>query len=434
MRKVWLVASREYRSTVKRKGFIIATLGMPVFFAFIMVLSAGIGFFTFWQGKSRTEVVGVVDESGLVRPELLPEVLASTTLAEDLERVLVRLPEGLREQAEQTVQEMAPTVEVRFFPSRQEAAAESGLSGYYVIPFDYLEHGRVELILQRAGFMTDDRPGWRIVWRLMAASMVEGRVDKEMAQRIWLPARVESTLIGERGEVVEGGPLSQMTEFLVPYLFTILFVIAIMTSAGYLLQGVAEEKENRVIEVLLSSVTSNQLLAGKVVGLCGAGLTQIVVWIVIGLLPAMLLFPYLELNWGQVAIAMFFFFLGFLLFGTLMGGIGALGNNLREGQQMAIAVTMTAVFPLFFISFLLAEPNGTLARLLSFLPLTAPVTMILRASITSLAWWEVLVSAGILTTSLFILIRLAAKIFHLGVLMYGKRPSVFEVVRWLRAA
>ncbi len=117
-----------------------------------------------------------------------------------------------------------------------------------------------------------------------------------------------------------------------------------------------------------------------------------------------------------------------------MAGLGSLGNNFRESQQTSMVASLAAVFPVMFNVIILAQPNGTFARVLSFMPLTAPVTMVMRVGATQVAWWEILLSAAILVASLFFFLRLAAKLFRLGTLMYGKRPSAVEIVRWLREA
>jgi ABC-2 type transport system permease protein len=211
-------------------------------------------------------------------------------------------------------------------------------------------------------------------------------------------------------------------------------MISIIGSSGYLLQGVAEEKENRVIEILVSSATTDQLLAGKVLGLCAAGLTQLLIWICIGVAPAAATFPFLDLRWSQLGVALVFFLLGFLLYGTLMGGCGALGNNYRESQQLSVVWTMSAVSPFFVMTFIMQQPNGTLARVFSYIPLTAPVTMMLRVSSTAVPLWDIALSAVLLAASLYFFIKLGGKLFRVGVLMYGKRPTLVEIVRWLRAA
>lgn len=435
MNKVSLVAKREYLTTVRRKGFIIATLGMPVFFMLLFGIIGGVGLLTARASKNKAETLGIVDQSGLIKFSLLDKVrsLMPSTAAQATERI----PPMFRDPIQREISKLTSNLQFRRFASRAEASSaylRKEVSGYYVIPPNFLNTGEIQLEIRKAGFMSEERPGWNVIQRLAQASLVDGKLEDPLAQRLWVPARLKSVILTETGQPDKGGQLAQITTFAVPYFFTIFFMISIMSSAGYLLQSVVEEKENRVIEILLSSVTPEQLLAGKVLGLCGAGLTQISVWAIIGVSPALYLLPFLELRWSQLLVALVFFLLGFLLFGTLMGGFGSLGNNFRESQQMSIVWSMSAVTPMFFMVALLAQPNGTLARVLSYIPLTAPVTMMLRNSAARVPWWDITLSAGILMASLFLFVRLGAKMFHLGVLLYGKRPTLVEIVRWIKAA
>lgn len=436
MKRVWLVAAREYLCTVRRKGFIVATLGMPLLFIAILGVSGAAQYFAFRSTRMHSESIGIVDEAGLVKRDLLDKIQSSTPSA--LARKLdAAMPQTVRDQAQREVKKIGGMLRFKFFSSRQQAHSEllgESLRAFYVVPEDYVERGEIELEMRKGGFMSDDRPGWQVVERLVRASLVEGKVERLLGERLWLPARLKSVTITETGQPETRGELSVVADFVVPYVFTLLFLMSILGSAGYLLQSVAEEKENRVIEILLSSVTPEQLLGGKVLGLCGAGLTQLAVWILIGIAPAVWLLPFLHVRASLLLIALVFFILGFLLFGTLMAGFGSLGNNVKESQQMALVWTMSSVIPLFFMTLLLAQPNGTFARVMSYIPLTAPLTIMLRTSAASVPWWDVTLSAAILLVSLFVFIRLAARMFRLGILLYGKRPTFVEIFRWLRAA
>jgi len=436
MNKVWLVAVREYVSTVKRKGFVIATLGMPLFFMLIFGIAALVGLFTVNKTRNQREVVGIVDESGLIDFGLLPSVQKyhdrrTNQVLDDLASAL-----GSQSSNMAAAQVSIPSgrVEFRVYGARDAVHLDPPLRGYYVVPANYLESGEIQLLLKKGSLLSDDRPGWRVLQSLMDASLAKGRVDATIAGRLWMPPKLKAVALNETGQVATRGVIDEVSQFAVPYVFTIFFMLSIMTSAGYLLQSVAEEKENRVMEVLLSSLTPDQLLAGKVIGLGGAGLTQILVWVVVGVFPSLAVAPFLDLHWSQLLVAIVFFVLGFLLFGSLMGGFGSIGSNLKESQQTTMIWTLMAVVPLFFVSILIAEPNGTLARVLSYIPFTAPITMMLRVACGPVPWWDIGLSALILGVSLLIFVRLAAKVFRLGVLMYGKRPTVFEIVRWLRAA
>lgn len=436
MNKIWLVAVREYVSTVKRKGFVIATLGMPLFFMLIFGIAALVGLLTVNKSRNQREVIGIVDESGLIDFNLLASVQKYHD--QRTSQVLDELASALGSQSSKMTpaQVSIPSggVEFRVYPTRNAVRLDSPLRGYYLVPADYLQSGEIQLLLKKGSFLADDRPGWRVLQSLMDASLAKDRVEATIASRLWMPPRLKAVALNETGGISTRGVIDEVSQFAVPYVFTIFFMLSIMTSAGYLLQSVAEEKENRVMEVLLSSLTPDQLLAGKVIGLGGAGLTQILVWVVVGVFPSLAVAPFLDLRWSQLLVAVVFFVLGFLLFGSLMGGFGSIGSNLKESQQTTMIWTLTAVVPLFFVSILIAEPNGTLARVLSYIPFTAPITMMLRVACGRVPWWDIGLSALILGVSLLVFVRLAAKVFRLGVLMYGKRPTIFEIVRWLRAA
>jgi ABC-2 type transport system permease protein len=429
MRKMWLVAVREYIATVKRKGFVITTVGFPLLILVPVAVTLLADYLVSARPDTRVQWIGIVDESGLIRSELLDRIIADQegdvvpggggrALPRSLE--LDRLP--------------GPPLRFRILDSREEARASEDLRAYYIVPEDFLESGEVELHARgRAGI--HDRPGWEVVRRLVTASLLAGAMDEAAADRLAGAPRLRTNVLLRADDPsLRQETLNRLADFMLPYFLTFLFVISIMTSAGYVLRSVAEEKESRVMEILLSSLTTDQLLAGKILGLCGAGLTQLLIWLGMGLLPALLLLPRLDLALSQLFLALVFFLLGFLLFGSLMGATGALGANLRESQQISLIWTMPAVIPLLFISFLIAEPNGVLARVLSFIPLTSPVAMMIRIASGQVPWWDALIAALILTGSLIFFVKLASRLFRLGVLMYGKRPTLRELSRWLRAA
>ena len=438
MQKILIVARREYLSTIRRKAFIILTIGMPVFFMILFGVSAVGGMLAARSEAKSSLPVGIVDEAGVVDMGLLEKVRASFPALKTPGRDGDRLA-ALKDlqDFDSSMARMRGMIQIKTFGSREGARSaflNKEIRGYYVVPADFLVKGEIRLVIRKGGFLSDDRPAWSTISRLLQASILEGKVNEDLGRRVWIPPRVESTQMSESGEVSGSGREGEFASFVVPYFSSLFFMLAIIGTSGYLLQGVAEEKESRVIEILISSVTTDQLLAGKVLGLCGAGLTQLLIWITVGVTPAALTFSYLDLRWSQLVVALVFFLLGFLLFGTLMAGCGALGNNYRESQQMSVIWTMSAASPLFVMTFLMQQPNGTLARVMSYIPLTAPVTMMLRTSSAAVPAWDIALSAAILAASLFFFVRLGGKLFRVGVLMYGKRPSVVEIVRWLKAA
>jgi ABC-2 type transport system permease protein len=193
--------------------------------------------------------------------------------------------------------------------------------------------------------------------------------------------------------------------------------------------------------VLLASAKPDQILAGKLVGLSGAGLLQIAVWLImvlatgIGIVP-LLVASDVAIPWLTVALAIPLFFVSFLFFGSLMLGTGSLGSNMREAQQFGMMWSLTAALPLMMMGVLLREPHGLVARVLSWVPFTSGPVIMMRASVDpgGLAWWEVAGAFALLLASTWVAIRLGARLFRVGLLSVGSRPSLREILRQARLA
>jgi ABC-2 type transport system permease protein len=156
----------------------------------------------------------------------------------------------------------------------------------------------------------------------------------------------------------------------------------------------------------------------------------------VGLLfiPTAAMFSFIEFSVGKVLLSFVYFILGYLLFASLMAGTGTIGNTVQESSQLSLIWTMTSMLPMFMMVTLSEAPNSALARALSFFPLTAPVTMLLRISSTKVSPVDVVISIGVLTLSIYVSVKGAAKLFRVTSLMYGKRPSLPELIRWMREA
>jgi ABC-2 type transport system permease protein len=307
----------------------------------------------------------------------------------------------------------------------------------YVVPADYLKSGGVETYQRLdASFNIGRARGRESLEKLLERSLIADRIPAEMRPLVERPIAASASrsfTVADNGTIAALDAVGRIARVAIPGVFAILFFMSVMVSAGYLLQGVSEEKENRVIEVILSSVRPDQLLFGKLLGLGAAGLLQLVVWIAVATMATSLLAA------AALAVLFFgcllFFVLGFLMLGSLMTGTAALGTTAREGQQMAtIWSTLTIMPPAFTWMGVLDAPNGALARALGWFPLTAPITMMLRLGTGQVPWWDVLVSAASLVVGVYLSIRVAGALFRLGLLMYGKRPSLREIFRQLRHA
>ena len=252
------------------------------------------------------------------------------------------------------------------------------------------------------------------------------------------PLAVQSIRLDETGQVAkdQGG----FAAFVFPLVFGMLLIITIMTASGYLLQGLGEEKENRIMEVLLSSVSPQQLLVGKVLGIGAAGLIQMVFWLVTSLLIVRLAGSAIGGFFSQVTapaniwvISLVYFILGYLLFAVLMAGLGAVASTAREGQQLSVIIVLPAILPFYtWYIYLQANPQSIIGTILTLIPLTAPMSVFVRLAASTIAPWEYAASITILLLSIVGGLWLAAKVFRVFLLSYGKRPKFNEIIRLVR--
>jgi ABC-2 type transport system permease protein len=224
---------------------------------------------------------------------------------------------------------------------------------------------------------------------------------------------------------------------IVPTLFALVFFFAIQTSSSYLMSSVVEEKSTRVIEILVTSITPLQLLVGKVIGLGLLGLLQMAVWLVAGLIFVNVggSIPFLQgvtIPLDLIIVTLVYFLLSYFMYAGLMGAIGAISNSEQESRQVAGLITLLAIVPFFFITAFIFTPNSPLVTALTLIPFTAPLSVILRMSLSAIPAWQLVVSLGLLLVTTVLVLWGGARIFRWSLLMYGKRPGprdLWQVVR-----
>ena len=405
MNKIKTIFKYEFFATIKRKSFILMTLAFPLL-GFLII-----GAFSLIQGTAgETPIeeikVGYVDELGEFDNNL---IYGNVTL----------------------------------IPQESQQAAFDNMSGgfisqYFVIPENYMSTGNVtRYTLTRELDVSGEV--YYAIERFLVDNILEGKVDSTIIDRVASPLYLSSITLTPEGEESEqqGG----FTSFIVPYIFSILLIMAIFTSSGFLLQGLGEEKENRVMEILLSSVSPRQLITGKVLGLGAAGLVQIVIWLISaryltdmastsigGLLSG------LTIATDFLIVSLIYFVLGYLLFAIIMAGAGSIGATARESQQVSTVFTLLAVVPFFFIAHIMEFPDSGLSQFFTVFPLTAPLTVIMRMGITDIPSWQLITSMALMILAIIGSIFLAGKIFRTFLLMYGKTPKLGEIIRMLRQA
>jgi ABC-2 type transport system permease protein len=396
MMKFWRVFAYEYLRHVKRKRFIFAVISLPLFLVLIMVVSI----FSVTMGMDHRPL-GYVDRSGvLVSP---PEEVEGASTLLDIELV-------------------------RFDDEQQagQAFAAGDLQGYYVLAEDYLQTGRVHLVAGEA----IERSVQNQFGRYIRSQLVQSQ-PPQVAERLIEGYDVEVLALTEAEPEVS----TSWLQMLLPIVAGILFVMVINTSGGYLLQAVVEEKENRTIEIVITSVSPGQLMAGKIMGNLSVGLTQLLIWLlfpVLGFLVMRRLSPLVQglyLDPEYVWLLLLTLIPAFILIAALMATIGATATEAREAQQIAGLFTLPVVAPFWFFVPLMTNPHGTLALALSLFPLTAPVSLPLRAAFTVVPLWQSALSISLLMLSAGMALWLAGRAFRQGMLHYGKRLTWRELVR-----
>jgi ABC-2 type transport system permease protein len=433
--KISTIANFEFLTAVKRPGYLIATFGMPLFMAAYGGIVAIPAYFA-TRSVREPAVFGVVDPGHLL------------SLKGDVAAGRPEFPDGMKGALEASGrgaavdQSFMQSANV-FRPIATEAEARSALAsrtlkGYFVVPPDYIEKGVIEVYTPDAMNITASESR-NAFGNIVRERLLRGHVDAQMQARIINPMKETRRFsVTRSGQLTDGGAAAGFVRVAVPMLFMILFLMSVLMTSGYLMQGTAVEKENKVVEVLLASANPDQILTGKLLGLGGAGLLQITVWLSIllvgglGIVP-MLMASQIEMPWVALALSLPLFLIAFLFFGSLMLGTGSLGSNMREAQQLAMVWSLTAALPMMMMAVLLREPHGVVARVMTWLPFSAGPLIMFRAStdIDSLAWWEVAGSFVVLIASTWFALRLGARLFRVG-LLSSSRPKLREVLRQAR--
>ena len=412
-RKVWVVARHEYLTNIRRTGFIIMTAIVPamgllalLFGAFFSGQARQLGAFLERQFDTGGKRIGVVDRSGRFSP-LLPEYQEDFVLYEGMEEARAALEAN----------------EVQMILEIGE---------------DYVETGRVVVVTKGSGFDAAVVEDSSTVRAFFVDHLLRGEVDPTLRERVANPVEPEIQLISAGGEAKSSGGWGMVFTFVIPYFLSIFLVMTIFSSSGYLLQGVAEEKESRVIEIVVSSVRPAELMAGKVMGLGALGLTQVLVWLLsvwgfAGGATAMLaVVGAAGVPLRVLVLGVVYYLLGYALYAILMAGVGALGTTMRESQQLAGIFSFFAMIPYMLSGLLFTNPNILLARVLSFFPLTAPTMMMMRLPLTEVEWVDIAGSILVLLLSIPAALWVGARLFEVGLLIYGKRPTMREIWTILR--
>lgn len=438
-----LVAWYEFWFTVKRPAYLIVTFGLPVFigmyFGFIMLISVGTANYV---AEGLSAKVGIVDDTGLLdyarqyEAEAKKERIAHSSGDSDVESAARRF-EAMFDQTAPDRSKSYATLD----------AASVALDGNEIdvvvhVPGDYVESGEIGVYLKK----------WKLFSAIGAPQQIRSRLRLGILERAGLSESEMSVIrgggkegagfgqmtlheMGPDGRFVEVDQLKRVMQFAVPAGVAGVLIIALMVNAGFLVAGVAEEKENKVIEVLLSMVRVEHLLMGKVLGLSAAALLQMLVWVAmvgpIPLIAAAVGGQALGIEWNLGALfgCGVFFMLGFIFYGSLLVGLGSLGNNTKESQQFSMYIMLLPIIPMVMTIALVNAPNGALSRALGWIPFTSAPAMMIRLATGDVPLWDVALSAAILVVSIWGAVRFSSRLFRVGTLMRGQTMNPIKIAR-----
>jgi ABC-2 type transport system permease protein len=422
MRKILKIAQREFAETVKTKTFILGLVMVP----FII---GGIIFFTSRISHGKTGPrppinVAVTDLSSEIFVEAKNGSFYNYNKSNPDRQILIH---ELRAGEDPNAIENEGRNQLR----------QGRLDVYAVVDKDILQgSGRIHVYTYKPKPSNVD-----LLWTVenLFRNVVVNQRYKLQNLSAELMDKLRNVAI-ERVEIGSGDREDRVqsegdraARMMVPFFFMYLIFMGIVGMGQHLISSVIEEKGSRVIEVLLSAVSPFQLMAGKIAGLAGIGLTVVSLWAGAAYIAARWQGLSVEITGELMLYFVVYYILGFLLFSSLLAGVGSICNTIKETQGLMMPIMMVFIIPLLAWFKLVQDPNGTLARVLSFVPPMTPMVMILRLAAGSEIWiGEILASIVLLGITVPVAMWAAAKIFRTGILMYGKRPGLREVGRWLK--
>jgi len=424
--KLWLIIQREYLTRVKGKGFIISTLLAPIFLLAIFLVPLFISNFESSSSESRYVLV---DETGAIANRMI--------------------------QMNANRYEVRPNVNVE---ELRDETLSGKINGYIILPVGLLDGSRnAELFNTGSGGISlagEIRDNMRSAVR--EELLARTAVTDEIKAIFELRPGIDSRRISAEGD----SEINEGVTFIIAYIMGFAIYMAMFSYGALIMQSVLEEKTNRIMEIIISSARPMELLLGKVVGIVALGLTQITIWFIaftgitaiVGPIALMMgrgapdaatmagtsaATPGGDFSVPEISIGIWIFFavfyvLGFLMYGGIFAAVGAAADSPQDTQQLALPIYIPIMIPIFLMMPVITDPHSSLAVISSMIPFFSPILMMGRIAVTDVPLWQSLGSIVLMILTFLALMWMSGKIYRVGVLMYGKKVSIAEVVRWLR--
>ncbi len=423
MPKLWFVIKREYLTRVFTKGFIISTVAIPAFIIGIIAFQ----FFVAEKQPARTQTIAIVDEAGQLG-NLIESLLTKQ-----------KLPDGKPAFAVVQIQEQPrDPQELRAHLTTLTRAHR--LSGYLWIPRGILAGEKPQFVVRNPGaFMTLETINHAVTNAVIARLLQSKGVSVQNLSTLLHNADVRLIHLTSKGESEEKGQIYAVAIGMATILYGSLLMYGITT-----MRSVLEEKTTRIMEILISSIQPFELLAGKILGVAAVGLTQFLIWAVsagllaaYGLSMARTMRPSdsgfnVHLPPVLLAFGVVYFIGGYFLFASMYAAIGSAVSSEQDAQQLQMPVTLLLVASFFLFSIVMSDPNSPVSIALSMIPFFSPILMVMRIALQTPPLWQIALSLVLLALTTLGVTYASARIYRVGVLMYGKRPSFIELLRWLR--
>jgi ABC-2 type transport system permease protein len=432
MRNTWLIIKREYLERVRTRSFVVLTLLLPAIMTGVMVLPAKLA--TIGNKVQHLVVVTSTPQFGeTVRHGLLStspdadseddEASSETNTAKKSDEQYIIDVDSNPTEAERTL-------------LRDKIISQS-IDGYIWLTDDAIASGKIAWASRNlSGFGEKSRLSEKLNRIIQYTRLSQNGVTTYQADVLLKPLKIEAIRIEGGRETKDSGG----KKFLEVVVMVTLIYMAVLLYGISVMRSVLEEKNTRILEVLLSSASSTELMTGKLLGVGAVGLTQILVWVVMAgafAIPSLAMQTDLsDLKVSPLVLAAFavFFFLGYLLYSTIYAAIGAISTTEQEGQQLQFFVVIPLVLSVFMLTAVVRTPDSPTVVWMSMVPFFAPLLMYARIVIQTPPVWQIALSLFLLIATIIGILILCARIYRIGILIYGKRPTLPEILKWLKYA
>ena len=438
MTKFLAVVKREYVQRVRAKMFILTTLLLPVVMSLFGIVPAII--INIDTGSALR--VAVVDQTGKMYAHLRAAVANDDDAVQQNTNSPARTGMGRRSFADFKLEEVNPadrtTEQIRSELDQRLRAKE--IDGYVILPPDFLSHGQAEFFNRNPGDLLSRRTLQSVLNRAVREQrLIDAKVDTQTRQGLFQPVELQAVKIGDTGAERDSGG-----SFALVFGIGFVMYLAILMYGQVILGAVIEEKETRIAEILFSSVKPFTLMMGKLVGVSLVALTQLAIWGTAFTAFALygvnvLASQGMRVNIPSIPFSHYiyfalFFLLGYFIYSTIYALVGSMVTTAQEGGQLAMPIILLLVVSFYLFFPVSRSPDSSFSFWVSMIPFSAPVAMLVRIVTQTPPFWQIALSLVIGFSSVLVIMWFASRIYRVGMLMYGKRASIPEALRWARQA